>query len=327
VVEVSCAFATSLDTPEHIVLAERLGYRRAWCYDSPALMPDVWMTLARAAERTERIGLGPGVLIPNLRHVLTNATAIATLAALAPGRVVAGVGAGLSGRRALGQRPLRWRDVGTYLGALRGLLRGEEVEWEGAVLQMLQLPGFAAPRPVEVPLLVAAEGPKGLAVARERGDGLFTLRAQGGFPWVAQLVIGTVLDPGEAPDSARALAAAGPFVAAFYHMTYADRGWGDLDALPNGGAYRRLDEQVPARTRHLAVHAGYLVAPNALDQAAVPAEVAAGALGPMGLAADAAAWRARLAAAEQEGVTEIVFQPAGPDLPRELRAFAAAAGL
>ena len=26
---------------------ERLGYRRAWCYDSPVLYPDVWMTLAR----------------------------------------------------------------------------------------------------------------------------------------------------------------------------------------------------------------------------------------------------------------------------------------
>jgi 5,10-methylenetetrahydromethanopterin reductase len=190
--EISCAFTTSLDTPDHVALAERLGFRRAWCYDSPALLADVWMTLARAAARTDRIELGPGVLVPNLRHVLTNATAIATLAALAPGRVVAGVGAGLTGRLALGQRPLRWRDVAVYLQALRGLLRGEDVEWDGAAVRMLQLPGFAAPRPVAVPLLVAAEGPKGLAVAREHGDGLFTLRPQGGVPWVAQLVIGTV---------------------------------------------------------------------------------------------------------------------------------------
>jgi 5,10-methylenetetrahydromethanopterin reductase len=322
-VEISCAFATSLDTPEHIVLAEQLGYRRAWCYDSPALLSDVWVTLARAADRTSRIGLGTGVLVPNLRHVVTNAAAIATLEALAPGRTVAGVGAGLTGRRALGQRPLRWRDVGTYLRALRGLLRGEDVEWRGSVLRLLQLPGFAAPRPVEVPLLVAAEGPKGLAVARELGDGLFTLRAQGGFPWVAQLVIGTVLDPGEAPDSDRALAAAGAFAAAFYHMTYVDRGWGDLAALPGGEEYRRRVEALPAGTRHLAVHAGYLVAPNPIDQTVVTAA----ALGPMGLAADAESWRSRLAAGAEAGVTEVVYQPAGPDIPRELRAFAAAAGL
>src|SRR5918912_2025751 len=140
--DISCAFATSLSTPEHIALAEDLGYRRAWCYDSPALYPDVWMTLARAAERTRRIQLGPGVLVPNLRHVLTNAGAIATLVALAPGRVVVGVGAGLTGRLALGQRPLPWREVACYTRVLRALLRGEEVEWEGAVIRMGQPPGF-----------------------------------------------------------------------------------------------------------------------------------------------------------------------------------------
>src|SRR5262245_18080128 len=122
--DISCAFATSTDTPEHIVLAERLGYARAWCYDYPALYADVWMTLARAAERTSRIGLGPGVLIPSLRHVMTNAAATATLAQLAPGRVAVAVGAGFTGRMTLGQRSLRWRDVAAYIRALRALLRG-----------------------------------------------------------------------------------------------------------------------------------------------------------------------------------------------------------
>ena len=83
--EISCAFATSLDTPEHVEVAERLGYRRAWLYDSPALYPDVWATLALAAERTSRIGIGPGVLVPSLRHPMTNASGIATIAAMAPG--------------------------------------------------------------------------------------------------------------------------------------------------------------------------------------------------------------------------------------------------
>jgi 5,10-methylenetetrahydromethanopterin reductase len=103
----------------------------------------VWVTLARAAERTSRIELGPGVLVPNLRHVLTNAAAVATLVALAPGRVVVGVGAGLTARLALGQRPLPWREVAAYTRALRALLRGEQVEREGAVIQMGHPPGFA----------------------------------------------------------------------------------------------------------------------------------------------------------------------------------------
>ena len=105
--DISCAFPPIPQTPDHIALAERLGYRRAWVYDTPALQLDVWVTLARAAERTQRIELGPGVLIPNLRHVLTTAAAVATLVDLAPGRVNVGIGSGFTGRVAMGQRPLR----------------------------------------------------------------------------------------------------------------------------------------------------------------------------------------------------------------------------
>ena len=85
--EVSCAFPTALDSPDNIALAEQLGYHRAWIYDTPQQSPDVWMTLALAAQRTERIGLGPGVLVPSLRHPMVNAAATATLCALAPGGV------------------------------------------------------------------------------------------------------------------------------------------------------------------------------------------------------------------------------------------------
>jgi hypothetical protein len=75
--DVSCAFATSSDTPAYVEIAEELGYQRAWLYDSPAIYPDVWMVLSRCAERTSRIGLGPGVLVPSLRHPMVNAAAIA----------------------------------------------------------------------------------------------------------------------------------------------------------------------------------------------------------------------------------------------------------
>src|SRR5947209_8556603 len=92
--DISCAFATSMSTPDHVVAAEQIGYRRAWLYDSPALYPEVFMTLARCAERTSTIGLGTGVLIPSLRHPMTAAASIAALADLAPGRVEIGVGSG-----------------------------------------------------------------------------------------------------------------------------------------------------------------------------------------------------------------------------------------
>ena len=120
-------------TPDHVAVAESLGYRRAWCYDSPALYPDVWVTLVRCAERTSTIGLGPGVLVPSLRHLMTNAAAIATLVDLA-----AAVGSqwpsapGSPGPFTLGQKPLRWAVVADYVRTLQALLRGEMVEWDGA---------------------------------------------------------------------------------------------------------------------------------------------------------------------------------------------------
>ncbi|HWS45427.1 MAG TPA: LLM class flavin-dependent oxidoreductase, partial [Acidimicrobiia bacterium] len=77
--QISCAFPAGPHVVDFIVEAERLGYERAWLFDSPALYGDIWVIAALAAQRTTRIGLGPAVLVPNLRHPLTQASAIATL--------------------------------------------------------------------------------------------------------------------------------------------------------------------------------------------------------------------------------------------------------
>jgi 5,10-methylenetetrahydromethanopterin reductase len=323
--DVSCALATSLQTPEDIAEAERLGYARAWCYDSPPLYPDVWMELALAATRTSRIGLGPAVLVPHLRHVLTNAAAIGTLEALAPGRVNVAIGSGFTGRLAMGKRPMPWKDVRAYIVALKSLLAGEEVEWDGTVLKMIHLEGFAPARPIAVPILVAIGGPKGLAVAEELGDGVILTGAIGNLDAgklkrVLQTTAGTVLNPGESTGSERALAAAGHVAALAYHFSYEN---GFVDQLPGGADYARAVEAIPVARRHLVVHEGHLVAMNDIDRRFVTGEFMA----KSGIAAEADAWRERLAAIKARGVTEVVYQPAGPDIPRELRAFAEVASL
>src|SRR3954469_16724826 len=142
--DISCAFATSPRTPDHVALAEKLGYKRAWLYDSPALYPDLWATMALAAERTSHIGLGTGVLVPRLRHVIVTAAAAAQIEQLAPGRLAIGVGTGFTGSRALGQKAMKWADVAAYVEALRALLRGETVEWEGAALRLMHPDGYSA---------------------------------------------------------------------------------------------------------------------------------------------------------------------------------------
>jgi 5,10-methylenetetrahydromethanopterin reductase len=318
---VSCAFATSLSSHEHARIAESLGYERALFYDSPALYPDVWVQLCRAAERTERIGLGPGVLVPSNRHPMTNAAAIATLAQLAGAdRVTVAVGSGFTGRMAMGRRALPWSQVSAYVRALQRLLRGEVVEWDGAPVQMLHGDGFAPPRPLTVRWLIAAAGPKGEAAARELGDGV--IGAPGviaGFDWSAVLAWGTVLEDGEDPGSERAIAAAGPAGAVALH---AAEEYGGLDRAlgARADAYRAAYADVPAARRHLAMHTDHCVAVTDRDRPFVDGTL----LAATGLAVPAAGWGERLAGLEASGATEVVYQPAGPDIPRELEAFAQA---
>ena len=105
---------------------------------------------------------------------MVNAAAIATLVSIAgPGRVAVGIGSGFTGRLTMGRRPMKWSDVGQYVRVLRALLRGEEAEWEGGAIRMLHPEGYGASRPIDVPFVIGAAGPKGIAVAHELGDGVF----------------------------------------------------------------------------------------------------------------------------------------------------------
>lgn len=323
--DVSCALAPVPDTPDHIALAERLGYLRAWVYDTPALQLDVWMTLARAAERTERIGLATGVIVPSLRHVMATAAAAATLVDRAPGRVVIGIGSGFTGRLALGQRPNPWTFVAQYARQLRALLAGETVEVDGALTRMLHGPGQAPARPIRVPLVFAVGGERGHAAARTAADGVFTVVPTAGFAWSVLLTLGTVLDPGETVDSPRVREAAGPAAAVVLHRAYdraSVRGL-DLDALPGGPAWRAAVEAFPERERHLRTHEGHHTFLNAVDRGAVSGEL----IDRFTFTGAPDVLRARLADLAARGVTEIAYHPAGPDVERELAAFARMARL
>jgi 5,10-methylenetetrahydromethanopterin reductase len=323
---ISCVFAPSLDTPAHIELAERLGYRRAWCYDSPAVYADPWMVLALAAGRTGVIGLGPASLVPSLRHPVVTAAALATLAALAPGRVSTAFGTGLTGRMLLGERPLRWAAVEDYVRTVRALLRGEEASWNGSPVRLSQPPGFAAARPADVAVLVAADGPRGRGVAAGLGDGVLTTRVprdqagRGGRRVL--LAFGTVLDDGEDAASPRAVAAAGPALAAAYHAIYESRGAAGVDKLPGGREWREAVEAVGEPRRHLAVHDGHLVALGQHDRVLLVR--AAPLLASWTMTGTRTDIGARLRALPPAGVA---YQPIGPDIPRELAAFARAAGI
>lgn len=309
-------------TPESVALAvraEELGFDRVWLYDTPALQLDVWMSLALCARATERIGLGPAVLIPSLRHPLVTASAIATLEQMAAGRTAYAIGSGFTGRRALGLKPMRWVDVVTYVRQVQDLLAGRTTEVDGAQVGMIHAPGQAPARPIEVPWLVGAGGPKGLAAAHELGAGVFTTSPAPGFAWSALLAFGTVIDDGEDPDGARVLEAAGPGAAVAYHALYEQKS-PVLAGLPGADAWVAAIEAVPEATRHLEIHRGHLTELNDIDRLVMTGSLAAGISG----SGTAEQMRARVAGAAAAGSTEFAFQPAGPDPMREVEAFHAA---
>jgi 5,10-methylenetetrahydromethanopterin reductase len=325
--DITCAFPTTLETPDHVKIAEDLGYGRAWLYDTPQQSPDVWMALALAAVKTDRIELGPGVLVPSLRHPMVNAAGTAALVALAPGRVVVGFGTGFTGRRAMGYGSITWADTERYIDAYLALLRGETIEWEGARMRMLHPTGNAPARPIEVPIFLSAFGPKGTEIARRRGYGLFA--APGTFPpgvfeHVACITFGHVRTDNERAGNPAELAAMGAGWALTYHLTYEFAGPDAVRTIPGGDAWLAAIDQHPPDERHFAVHTNHLIAMNDADRAAWDGggSVTAEQLTVTGTTGQV---QERIAQLAEMGVTEIAYQPQGSDIPGELERFIAAA--
>ena len=292
--------------------AEALGYDRVWLYDSAALYEDIWVHLGIIAQATERIGLGTAVLVPNLRHVMATASAIATIDRLAPGRLACAIGTGYTARLVLGKRALSWKTTRTYVEQLKGLLRGEVVTIDGKPCQMIHRPELAKPRPIDVPLLLSAFGPKGQAIAREIADGWMGFAGPPEpFDWAVQMVNGTVLAPGENPSSPRAIDAVGPWQVGSYHITW-ETAPDNLPAIPGGARWlEQIVSERPEAERHLAVHSGHCTHLNDADRLALRAFDAVPWIGWVGEALDVAE-RARASATA--GTTELLYTPAGDDL-------------
>jgi probable F420-dependent oxidoreductase len=86
--------------PDHLYLPERFDSAYpysadgavTWPPDAP--WPDCWVAIGAMAAATERLRFGTSVYIGPLRDTLSLAKAVGTCAALAPGRVMCGLGAG-----------------------------------------------------------------------------------------------------------------------------------------------------------------------------------------------------------------------------------------
>lgn len=146
--------------------AEALGWDYAFIPSSPLRRQDPYVNLAFAAVQTERIGLGPLIETPRMRHPAVMASSIATVEALAPGRTLLAYGVGDTAVRLMGKRPARVAELEAATVLTRRLLAGEDVEVGAARPASLQ---HALP----VPVWIAAGGPRTLRMAGRVADGVF----------------------------------------------------------------------------------------------------------------------------------------------------------
>jgi F420-dependent oxidoreductase-like protein len=168
--------------PEGLAAAEKLGFDSAWtaeAYGSDALTPLAWWGAA-----TERIKLGTSICQISARTPTAMAMAAITLDHLSNGRFILGLGA--SGPQVVEgwygdeyPRPLaRTRE---YVDIVRQVLAREKpVEYHGDRYQLPTMRGTGYGKPLksivhplraDLPIYLAAEGPKNVAMAAEIADG------------------------------------------------------------------------------------------------------------------------------------------------------------
>ncbi|WP_432046719.1 LLM class flavin-dependent oxidoreductase [Streptomyces asiaticus] len=148
--------------------AEELGFDQVWFPDSQLLWRDVFTALTAAALGTERIGLGSAVTNVVTRHPAVVASAARSVAELAPGRFTLGLGVGNSSVGPIGMRSSTGAELRAGIATLRALLQGQECDFNGVRSRLRD------PDP-DVPIHVAASGPRNLRLAGEIADGVILL--------------------------------------------------------------------------------------------------------------------------------------------------------
>jgi 5,10-methylenetetrahydromethanopterin reductase len=283
--------ATSADSWKVVKRAEELGYARAWFYDTQLLNADVFVAMGAAAMQTSKIRLGTGVLIPSNRIAPVAASALASLNALAPGRIDFGISTGFTARRTMGLPPVKLDDMKEYIRVVQGLLYGQTLEWtfEGRRRKIRFLsPELGVVNMKDpIPLHISALGPRGRALTAElhaswinatgnMGHATSTIakmhaawRAAGVDPATRVATAfagGCVLKEGEAFDSPRARAQTGPHATITLHNLVEAEEFGNMGrSLPPTLApllerYREIYRTYePGDARYLENHRGHLM--------------------------------------------------------------------
>jgi probable F420-dependent oxidoreductase len=153
--------------------AERRGYDTVVAGEVAG--PDVFALLAAVAVATERVTIGTGVVPMATRSAPLLAMGFQSLASLAPGRVLAGIGVSSPTvvERWHGRTfhpPLRY--VREFVPAFRAALDGERLEVEGEFVRAHGFRSTLPPAP-KIPIVLGAMRPRMIRLAGQLCDGAF----------------------------------------------------------------------------------------------------------------------------------------------------------
>lgn len=284
--------ATSADSWKIVKRAEELGFARAWFYDTPLLCAEPFVAMGAAAMQTSKIRLATGVMIPSNRLAPTAASGLMALNALAPGRIDFGISTGFTARRTMGMGALKLGDMKRYIEVVQGIIEGKTPDWEfeGEMRKVrFMSPDIGVVNMKDpIPLHVSAFGPKARALTAALnahwimgvGNSAMAKVAIGAMhkAWqdagvdissriATAFAGGSVLREGEAFDSPRVKAEAGPGATIALHDLAEAEEFGSHFGkaapppflAPSLERYRKIYAAYPEATRHMENHRGHLM--------------------------------------------------------------------
>ncbi|HTT58534.1 MAG TPA: TIGR03842 family LLM class F420-dependent oxidoreductase [Acidimicrobiales bacterium] len=199
--------APARDVVELAQRAEDAGFTHFWTFDSCVLWQEPFVIYSQILANTSSIIVGPMVTNPVTRDWSVTASLFATLNEMYGPRTICGIGRGDSALRVTGGSPASLDTLGESIGVIKGLAEGREVVMNS---RTVKIPWVKDGR---LEVLMAAYGPKALAVAGAKADGLIMQLADPFIVnWASEQALGARANAGRTTSDYRVVVAAPAYV-------------------------------------------------------------------------------------------------------------------
>ncbi|MDH6624636.1 putative F420-dependent oxidoreductase [Streptomyces sp. LBL] len=188
--------------------AERNGFTHGWTFDSAVLWQEPFVIYSQILAKTDRLMVGTMVTNPSTRTPEVTASTFATLNDMYGNRTICGIGRGDSAMRVAGRTPNTLARISDAMRIIKALGAGQEADLGGATIKFPW-----AKEGCEVPVWMAAYGPKALKMTGEEADG-FILQLADLYltEWMVKAVRDAAVAAGRDPADVKICVAAPGYV-------------------------------------------------------------------------------------------------------------------